>query len=83
MSEHNPWVTLAHPKTGGVFECPESSVAHWETRGWVRLADAEPSSDATKAELVAWAAEIDPENADAIAAMTKAELREQYGNSEA
>lgn len=47
MSEHNPWVTLTHPKTGGVFECPESSVAHWESLGWRRQKKASEAKAAT------------------------------------
>lgn len=86
MAETNPytrdWITITHPDVGGDAEIPESSLPHYESLGWRRLAEVEPPSDATKAELVAWATELDPDNAEAIAAMTKAELREQYGNTE-
>jgi len=82
MSERNPWVTITHPETGNEATVRQAAVPHYQALGWRLLADEEPPVSATKAELVTWATEIDPDNAEAIAAMTKPELRKQYGTSE-
>ena len=37
MSQHNPWVTITHPETGGTYECPKSSLPHYKSLGWRRV----------------------------------------------
>lgn len=60
-------------------EVSPKAVEAYRQRGWEPLTETTPTSKATVGELRAWATEKDPDNAEAIAAMTKAELREQYG----
>ncbi|HET7407962.1 MAG TPA: hypothetical protein VFJ21_12620, partial [Mycobacteriales bacterium] len=68
-----------------VARVPSASVAAYSRRGWSPIdgpdPTAEPGAKATRDDLVEWASGLDPENTDAIAAMTKAELREQYGDN--
>lgn len=50
MSDHNPWVTITHPKTGGVYECPESSLPHYKSLGWRRVTKSSTEAPATAAD---------------------------------
>ncbi len=74
------WVPIKHAGTGGVTEIPPESMDHYRSLGWAPVAESAPTSKATLAELQQWATAKDPENAEAIAASTKAELLEQYGS---
>lgn len=73
------WITVKHTESGLTTEIPESSLDSFKSRGWEPLADTTPDKKASLADLRTWASEKDPDNTEAIAAMTKAEIRAQYG----
>lgn len=83
MASNDPhtrdWITVKHPDSGLTTEIPQSSLESFKRRGWEPLADTTPDRKANLAELREWATQKDPDNAEAIAAMTKADIRAQYG----
>jgi len=86
MAVNDPYtrghIAVKHTVTGGTTEIPERSLAAFRERGWVPVKEDPPASKATVGEWRNYALAQDPENHEAIAAMTKAELQQQYGDNE-
>lgn len=86
MASNDPYtrdhIAIKNTKTGRTTEVPPRSLDAFRERGWVPIEEDPPGSKALVGEWREYATTQDPENAEAIAAMTKTELQQQYGDSE-